>query len=48
MSIYGIGIDVVDIGRFQESVERTPNLIDRLFTESEARDRKSTRLNSSH
>ena len=37
MSIYGIGIDVVDIGRFQESVERTPNLIDRLFTESEAK-----------
>jgi holo-[acyl-carrier protein] synthase len=37
MSIHGIGIDVVDIARFAESVERTPNLIDRLFTESEAK-----------
>lgn len=35
MSIHGIGIDVVDIARFAESVERTPNLIDRLFTEDE-------------
>lgn len=34
--IYGIGIDVVDIARFEESVRRTPTLIDRLFTEAEA------------
>ncbi len=33
--IDGIGIDVVDIGRFQESLERTPGLKDRLFTEGE-------------
>ena len=37
MSIYGIGIDVVDIERFNESVVRTPTLIDRLFTENEAK-----------
>ena len=33
--IDGIGIDVVDIKRFQESLERTPNLENKLFTESE-------------
>ena len=33
--IDGIGIDVVDIKRFQESLERTPNLAEKLFTESE-------------
>ena len=37
MSIHGIGIDVVDIARFAESVERTPNLIERLFTVNEAK-----------
>lgn len=33
--IEGIGIDVVDIARFQESLERTPGLKDRLFTDGE-------------
>lgn len=33
--IDGIGIDVVDIKRFQESLDRTPALIEKLFTESE-------------
>jgi holo-[acyl-carrier protein] synthase len=33
--IDGIGIDVVDIKRFQESLERTPLLMEKLFTESE-------------
>ena len=33
--IDGVGIDVVDIERFQESLERTPGLKDRLFTEGE-------------
>ena len=33
--IDGVGIDVVDIARFQESLERTPGLKDRLFTEVE-------------
>jgi holo-[acyl-carrier protein] synthase len=30
--ILGVGIDVVDIGRFGESLERTPALRERLFT----------------
>ena len=34
--IDGIGIDVVDIARFQESLERTPALKAKLFTEREA------------
>jgi holo-[acyl-carrier protein] synthase len=33
--IDGIGIDVVDIARFLESLERTPSLREKLFTESE-------------
>ncbi len=33
--IIGTGIDVVDIARFGESLERTPLLLDRLFTEAE-------------
>ncbi len=33
--IDGVGIDVVDIKRFQESLERTPELESKLFTESE-------------
>ena len=33
--IDGIGIDVVDIPRFKESLERTPHLAEKLFTESE-------------
>jgi holo-[acyl-carrier protein] synthase len=33
--IDGIGIDVVEISRFQESLVRTPGLKDRLFTEGE-------------
>jgi holo-[acyl-carrier protein] synthase len=35
--ILGVGIDVVDIGRFEESLERTPSLRERLFTEQERR-----------
>jgi holo-[acyl-carrier protein] synthase len=33
--IVGIGIDVVDIERFRETLERTPGLRERLFTASE-------------
>jgi holo-[acyl-carrier protein] synthase len=36
MGIVGVGIDVVDIDRFVESLERTPGLRERLFTASEA------------
>ena len=34
--IEGIGIDVVDIARFQESLDRTPAMRERIFTENEA------------
>jgi holo-[acyl-carrier protein] synthase len=33
--IVGIGVDVVDLGRFAVSLERTPHLAERLFTEVE-------------
>ena len=36
--ILGVGIDVVDVGRFEEALERTPTLRERLFTAQE-RDR---------
>ncbi len=35
MSIVGVGVDVVDIARFAESLERTPTLGERLFTPDE-------------
>ena len=35
--ILGVGIDVVDIERFAESLERTSTLRDRLFTPTESR-----------
>ena len=36
MPVIGVGIDVVDIERFVESLDRTPALRQRLFTEAEA------------
>ena len=33
--ILGVGIDVVDIARFGETLERTPAMRDRLFTATE-------------
>ena len=33
--IVGIGIDLVDIGRFERTLERTPRLIPRLFSPTE-------------
>ena len=36
MSILGIGVDVVDLARFAATLERTPTLRSRLFTEAEA------------
>jgi holo-[acyl-carrier protein] synthase len=35
VAVRGVGIDVVDIGRFGEALERTPSLRERLFTEQE-------------
>ena len=40
--IIGIGIDVVDVERFGQALERTPRLLERLFTEPE----RSLGLNS--
>ena len=35
MTIVGVGVDLVDVERFRASLERTPGLRDRLFTEAE-------------
>lgn len=35
MAIVGIGVDVVDLARFTNLVERTPQIVDRLFTKAE-------------
>jgi holo-[acyl-carrier protein] synthase len=34
--IVGVGVDVVDIARFEATLDRTPSLRDRLFTPAEA------------
>ena len=36
MAVIGVGVDVVDIERFMESLERTAGLRERLFTAAEA------------
>ncbi|MDP3209909.1 MAG: holo-ACP synthase [Rhodoglobus sp.] len=33
--IVGIGVDIVDLARFERALQRTPSLISRLFAESE-------------
>ena len=33
--IVGVGVDLVDLARFKESLDRTPGLADRLFTATE-------------
>ena len=33
--ILGIGVDLVDISRFEKAIDQTPKLKDRLFTEDE-------------
>jgi holo-[acyl-carrier protein] synthase len=33
--IVGVGVDVVDVARFEKSMARTPGLRDRLFTDAE-------------
>lgn len=35
MSVVGVGVDVVDVARLGRSLERTPALADRVFTEGE-------------
>ncbi len=44
MAIVGIGIDVCDIDRFAESLERTPGLSARLFTDGELEGRRVASL----
>jgi len=36
MAVLGVGIDVVEISRFEESLARTPGLRERLFTVGES------------
>lgn len=35
MAVIGIGVDLVDVARLRRSLERTPGLVARLFTEGE-------------
>jgi holo-[acyl-carrier protein] synthase len=35
LTVLGVGIDVVDIERFDETLQRTPAMRERLFTEAE-------------
>ena len=35
MTIVGIGVDVVDLARFEDVVARTPGILDRMFTKGE-------------
>ncbi|HET7068048.1 MAG TPA: holo-ACP synthase [Nocardioides sp.] len=36
MAVVGVGIDVVDVSRFEEALRRTPAMVERLFTAAEA------------
>jgi holo-[acyl-carrier protein] synthase len=36
VAIVGVGIDVVDISRFEDALRRTPGLAERLFTPAES------------
>ena len=38
MAVVGIGVDVVDVARFQLARDRRPRILERLFTEGEQRD----------
>lgn len=35
MTVMGVGVDAIEIGRVRAALERTPSLLDRLFTERE-------------
>ncbi len=37
MTIWGVGVDVVDLARFEATLERTPEMRSRLFTDAEGR-----------
>ena len=38
MAIVGVGVDVVDVARFQLALDRRARIVERLFTEGEQRD----------
>ena len=40
--VIGVGIDVVDVGRFTDSLERSPGLRERLFTVGERERREAS------
>jgi len=40
MATVGIGIDIVDVARFEKVLARRPKIVDRLFTEGEKLDTK--------
>ncbi len=42
--IVGIGVDIVDVSRFEASIRRTPALLDRLLTPAEREVRRPERL----
>jgi len=42
--IVGIGVDIVDVARFEQSLARTPSMKSRLFTERECVDHKGIAL----
>lgn len=44
MAIVGIGVDVVDLARFQSLVERAPQIINRLFTSAEQANAEGQKL----
>jgi len=35
LTVVGVGVDVVDIARFEQALERTPGMRERVFTSSE-------------
>lgn len=44
MAIVGIGVDVVDLARFEATIERTPAIVNRLFTSAEQHSAEGHRL----
>lgn len=42
MAVLGIGVDVCEISRLEEMLLRTPGLVERLFSEDEARHRPAS------
>jgi len=38
MNSWGLGIDIIEIGRIKKAVEKNPRILERLFTENELSD----------